>query len=202
MLDTMTGASGGTPTNQPRQWARIRPESHKAYSSAYHGQWFRVAERHDPDLPLMPGYMWLEMAGKVQRVRTAHFEIVERAKRRILVVDDDPSICETLRIALSKTGYDVLQARDGDEAIRLWHQAGPDLVITDVHMPKKSGLLLIQDIQARSPSTPIIAMTDGGPARQLNLMGLAELLGAVRTIAKPFTLEEIVLIVKNELGSK
>jgi CheY-like chemotaxis protein len=196
----MTGPTGGTPTNQPRQWARIRPESQKAYSSAYHGQWFRVPERHDPDVPLMPGFMWLEMAGRVQSVRAAHFEIVQRAKRRILVVDDDPSICQTLHIALSKTGYDVLQARDGDEAIRLWHEAGPDLVITDVHMPKKSGLLLIQDIQARSPSTPIIAMTDGGPARQLNLMGVAMLLGAIRTIAKPFTLESMVDVVNQELS--
>jgi DNA-binding response OmpR family regulator len=135
-------------------------------------------------------------------VRAEHFEIQERATQRILVVDDDPGIRQTLHIALSNTGYEVLQARDGDEATPLWRETGPDLVIVDIHMPRKSGLLLMQELQASGTSTRVIAMTDGGPARQFNLMGLAEQLGAVRTIAKPFTLEEIVLIVKNELGSK
>jgi hypothetical protein len=59
-----------------------------------------VVERHDPDVPAMPGYIWLDLAGRVQRVWGQHFEIAERAKRRILVADDDPSIRQTLRIAL------------------------------------------------------------------------------------------------------
>jgi DNA-binding response OmpR family regulator len=67
-------------------------------------------------------------------------------------------------------------------------------------MPKKSGLLLIQDVRAISASTPVIAMTDGGPASQFNLLGLAELLGAVRTIPKPFTLDEMVKAVNQELS--
>jgi DNA-binding response OmpR family regulator len=67
-------------------------------------------------------------------------------------------------------------------------------------MPKKSGLLLIQDLQAYSSSTPVIAMTDGGPAGQLNLLGLAGLLGAVRTIPKPFSLEGMLKAVEQELG--
>jgi DNA-binding NtrC family response regulator len=58
----------------------------------------------------------------------------------------------------------------------------------------------MQDLQANSSSTQVIAMTDGGPARQLDLMGLAELLGAVRTIAKPFTLDEMVQVVNQELS--
>jgi DNA-binding response OmpR family regulator len=94
----------------------------------------------------------------------------------------------------------VLQARDGDEATRLWHEAGPDLVIADIHMPKKSGLLLIQDLQAHSSSTRVIVMTDGGPARKFNLLGLAEVLGAARTITKPFTLDEMMEAVNQELS--
>jgi DNA-binding response OmpR family regulator len=122
-------------------------------------------------------------------------------RKRILVVDDDPSICRTLKLGLGKAGYEVIEARDGEEALRLWEDAKADLVITDIHMPRKSGLLLIQDLQGISAFTPVIAMTDGGPAGQLNLLGLADLLGAgaVRTIPKPFTIDEMLALVRQAL---
>jgi DNA-binding response OmpR family regulator len=120
-------------------------------------------------------------------------------KRRILVVDDDPSICETLRIGLGKAGYRVSEARDGEEGLRLWREAGADLVIADVYMPNKSGLQLIMELQAESPSTPVIAMSDGGRSKNLNPMSYAEVLGAVQTIAKPFTLEDMLALVNKEL---
>ena len=189
-----------TPTNEPHRRARIRPEHQRDYPANYQGQWLRVVERHDPDVPLAPGYMWVETAEGAKQVQAAHFEIAERTKRRILVVDDDASIRQTVQIALTNAGYDVLQARDGEEATRLWHETGPDLVIADIHMPKKSGLLLIEDLRAHGASTAVIAMTDGGPAGQLNLLGLAKVLGAVRTIAKPFTLDQMVRAVNQELG--
>ena len=120
-------------------------------------------------------------------------------KQRILVVDDDPGICRTLQIGLGKAGYDVFEARDGEEATRLWRHTGADLVIADIHMPKKSGLELITELRAHSPSTPVIAMTDGGRSKNFNPLTYSELLGAVRTIAKPFTLEQMLAMVKQEL---
>jgi two-component system, chemotaxis family, chemotaxis protein CheY len=188
--------------NGPHRWARVRPENQRDYPASYQGQWFRVVERHDPDVPATPGYMWLDLAGGAQGVRSEHFEIAERSKRRILVVDDDHSIRQTLQIALSNAGYEVLQAREGGEAIHVWHEMGPDLVITDIHMPNKSGLLLLEELQAHGASTPVIAMTDGGPASQFNLLGLATLLGAVRTVSKPFTLDEMVKTVNQELSGR
>ena len=130
---------------------------------------------------------------------SAHRTTKPRTQQRILVVDDDPGICRTLQIGLSKAGYDVLEARDGEEATRLWHDTGADLVIADIHMPKKSGLELIRELRALSPSTPVIAMTDGGRSRNFNPLSYSQLLGAVRTIAKPFTLEEMLAMVKQEL---
>ena len=124
-----------------------------------------------------------------------------RTKQRILVVDDDPGICRTLQIGLGKAGYDVFAARDGDEATRLWRDTGADLVIADIHMPKKSGLELIIELRALSPSTPVIAMTDGGRSKNFNPLSYSKLLGAVRTIAKPFTLEEMLAMVKQELDN-
>ena len=117
----------------------------------------------------------------------------------ILVVDDDPSIRQTLHIALTKAGYEVLQAQDGAEATRLWRARGADLVITDLHMPDKDGIEVIMELRAHSPSTPIIAMSDGGRTKQIGLLASAKLLGAVRTIAKPFTLGEMLTAVEQEL---
>jgi DNA-binding response OmpR family regulator len=159
-----------------------------------------VVERHDPDVPVMPGFIWLDMAGGPLRVEAVHFEMSERTKWLILVVDDDFSIRQTLQIALSNAGYDVLQARDGEEGTRLWHESGPDLVITDIHMPRKSGLLFIQDLQEHGSITPIIAMTDGGPAKNLNLLGVAAMLGSLRTMEKPFSLDEMVKAVDEAVG--
>jgi CheY-like chemotaxis protein len=189
-----------SPAGKHRRWARLRPEEHRGYPTFYHHVWFRVVEHHDPDVPLTPDYIWLDLAGSAQRVWGAHFEVAERSKRRILVVDDDPGIRQTLQIALTNKGYEVRQAQDGEEATRLWHETGPDLVIADIHMPKKSGLLLIQDLQAHNTSTLVIAMTDGGPASRFNLLGLAEGLGAVRTIRKPFSLNEMLVAVEQELS--
>ena len=118
--------------------------------------------------------------------------------QRILVVDDDPGIRRTLQIGLSKAGYRVFEARDGEEAIRLWQDLKADLVIADIYMPKKSGVEVIKELHADSPATPIIAMTDGGRSRNFNPMSYSELLGAVRTISKPFTLEAMLTLVKEE----
>jgi two-component system chemotaxis response regulator CheY len=120
-------------------------------------------------------------------------------RKRILVIDDDPGIRQTLHIALTKAGYDVLGARDGEEAIQLWRDQGADLVIADIFMPKKSGLQVIKELQAYNPSPPVIAMTDGGRTKNLNPLSHSELMGAVRTVAKPFSLEKMLAAVAQAL---
>jgi DNA-binding NtrC family response regulator len=128
-------------------------------------------------------------------------EIMPQQKERgkVLVIDDDPGICQTLNIALTKAGYQVFAARDGEEATRVWRDTGADLVIADVYMPKKGGLQVLREIRAGSPSTPVIIMTDGGRTKNLNPLGYAEVLGAVRTIAKPFSLDQMLTAVNEEL---
>lgn len=121
---------------------------------------------------------------------------------RILVIDDDQSIRRTLAIALGNAGYQVLEAPDGAEAMRLWREQGADLIITDLHMPDKNGLEVIVELRAFSRSTPIIAISDGGKTMQFGLLGDAKLLGAVRSVAKPFRLEEMLNAVAQELDRK
>jgi DNA-binding NtrC family response regulator len=123
----------------------------------------------------------------------------QKERGKVLVIDDDPGICQTLNIALTKAGYQVFAARDGEEATRVWRDTGADLVIADVYMPKKGGLQVLREIRAGSPSTPVIIMTDGGRTKNLNPLGYAEVLGAVRTIAKPFSLDQMLTAVNEEL---
>jgi DNA-binding NtrC family response regulator len=119
--------------------------------------------------------------------------------QRILVVDDDPSIRRTLNILLSKAGYEVIQACDGSEAVRLWRDGGGDLVITDLHMPQKDGIETIIELLSHTPGIRIICMSGGGQTKRLNLLGNMALLGSVLTIEKPFTLTEMMTMVDRAL---
>ena len=121
--------------------------------------------------------------------------------QRILVVDDDASIRRTLQLLLSRAGFQVTQARDGSEAVRMWRDQGGDLVITDLHMPEKDGIQTIIELISQTPSIRIIAMSGGGQTKRLDLLGNLGLLHAsVLTIEKPFTLSEMMSVVHRALG--
>jgi DNA-binding NtrC family response regulator len=119
--------------------------------------------------------------------------------QRILIVDDDASIRRTLHLMLSKAGYDVIQAADGSEAVRLWREHGGDLVITDLHMPEKDGIQTIIELLSHTPGIRIIAMSGGGQTKRLNLLGNMALLGSILTVEKPFTLDEMISAVSRAL---
>ena len=120
--------------------------------------------------------------------------------QRILVVDDDAGIRRSLDTLLSGAGYQVVQAGDGSEAIRIWRDRSADLVITDLHMPEKDGIQTIIELLTQSPGVRIIAMSGGGQTKRLDLLGNLALLGTVLTIEKPFTLSEMMTVVSRALG--
>jgi DNA-binding NtrC family response regulator len=119
--------------------------------------------------------------------------------QRIMIVDDDAGIRRTLQILLSKAGYEIIPARDGSEAVRLWRDRGGDLVITDLHMPEKDGIETIIELLTHWPGTRIIAMSGGGQTKRLDLLGNLALLGSVLSIEKPFTLTEMLAMVSRAL---
>lgn len=112
--------------------------------------------------------------------------------KKILIIDDDATIRYTLKQILTRLGYHVSEAEDGDLGLASVKEKNPDLVITDIIMPNKDGIQFIMELKKINRYIPIIAMSGGRRAVSANFnLGSAELLGAKAVLTKPFTIEEI-----------
>ncbi|MCB5260152.1 MAG: response regulator [Candidatus Cloacimonetes bacterium] len=120
---------------------------------------------------------------------------------KILVIEDDDSFRNVLVQMLSKAGYDVRQAGEGNQALEVCAQFNPDLVITDIIMPDKEGLETIQELLELCPSIKIIAMSGGGKFGPNSYLPLAEKLGAKATLQKPFMRDELLSTISSVLES-
>ena len=105
-----------------------------------------------------------------------------RPDRRILVADDDPDALEGLRALLELWGYQVETASDGRAALDRVPKIHPSLVITDVVMPRMSGLELLEAIRRKLPTLPVIVMTAHGT---LETWRRATVHGAFAYLPKP-----------------
>lgn len=89
--------------------------------------------------------------------------MVQEEKQTILLVDDEEDIRDVLRIALANSGYDVLTAKDGDEAVRIFSETHPPIVLTDIKMPGMiDGIELLQRIKRENPDTEVVMITGHG----------------------------------------
>jgi DNA-binding response OmpR family regulator len=111
--------------------------------------------------------------------------------KRILIADDEPSIVAALEYLLQQGGYEVLIARNGDEALGLLEQRVPDLVLLDVMMPRKSGYEICSRIrhQAEWRHIKVIMLSAKGRDAEVN-KGLA--VGADLYVTKPFSTRELM----------
>ena len=119
-------------------------------------------------------------------------------KKRVLVVDDDPEIIDTLRMALEAKGYAVLTARDGNQGLAMAEREDPDLVILDMMMPKRSGFLVLEKLR-RSRPVPlrVIMITANEGSRH---KAYAEMLGVDDYIRKPFALDRLIESIQRLIG--
>lgn len=117
------------------------------------------------------------------------------ATYRILVADDEKEIRELLRLYLEKEGYEVLEAADGSEAVRLVRQEKPDLAILDIMMPGTDGYRVLRNIREDN-NLPVIMLSAKGSDSD-KILGLD--LGADDYITKPFVPLEAVARVKSQL---
>jgi DNA-binding response OmpR family regulator len=119
--------------------------------------------------------------------------------RRILVVEDEPNIVDSLSFLMKKAGFDVLVARDGDAAIRMMESKPADLLLLDVMLPRRDGFDVCRQIRANPAwnEVKIIMLTARG--RDLDRRkGLK--LGADAYITKPFSTRQILAQVDDLLG--
>jgi CheY-like chemotaxis protein len=124
---------------------------------------------------------------------------------RILVVDDDPAIRSVMRRCLALDGHDVEEAATGREAIKLFRAAPTDLVITDLYMPDMDGLEFTRRLVQEFVGTKVIAMSGGAAMSSESLrkpedaLAVASQLGAIATLAKPFSVAELRAVVQQAL---
>ncbi len=115
----------------------------------------------------------------------------ERASARVLVVDDDDSILDTVTSILAGEGYQVMSAAGGEEALalsRTWH---PTLVLLDMRMPAMDGWAVARALHESGSRVPIVIMTAAENARRW-----ADEIGAAGHLAKPFALDELISCVE------
>src|SRR5579872_5743934 len=93
---------------------------------------------------------------------------------RVLVVDDEPSICETARQILESEGYEVLTARDGVDGLNALSRSLPDLIISDLNMPRMSGFEFLAVVRERFPHIAMIAMSGGYSSGEIPIGILAD----------------------------
>jgi two-component system KDP operon response regulator KdpE len=116
-------------------------------------------------------------------------------RKRILVVDDEPEITLVLRSGLTKHGYDVRVANEGEAALELFQAWTPDLVVTDLSMPNMNGLKLCQRLRAVSPVPIIILSVKSDEAAKIEALDL----GADDYVTKPFGMGELLARVRAAL---
>ena len=117
--------------------------------------------------------------------------------RRILLVDDDAEIVESMRAVLESKGYEILVGRDGNQGLLLAERENPDLVILDMMMPKRSGFLVLEKLRRSHPvPVRVIMITANEGSRH---KAYAEMLGVDDYIRKPFSMDRLLESVRRLL---
>lgn len=113
-----------------------------------------------------------------------------KTKKRILLVDDDREIVESMRIALETVGYEIMVARDGNQGLAMAERDNPDLVILDMMMPKRSGFLVLEKLRRSRPVPLKIVMITANEGNRHK--AYAEMLGVDDYIRKPFAMDRLL----------
>lgn len=123
----------------------------------------------------------------------------EHAGGKILVVDDDEAVLTLLSDILTHAGYEVSTAQDGVKALRMAQMESFDLLLTDLVMPDRDGIEVIQSIRKHQPKLSIIAISGafGG-----SMLRAAELLGAQATLPKPCSSSQLLTTIRKVLRSE
>jgi CheY-like chemotaxis protein len=115
---------------------------------------------------------------------------------KILIIDDNDDLRDTLVVLLEDQGYSVISASDGDSGVHAFDLARPDLVLTDLIMPNSDGVEAIRRIRGIEPTARVIAMSGGSMSGNDYQLRMAKQAGAIEVLAKPFEVDDLVAIVE------
>lgn len=118
---------------------------------------------------------------------------------RILLIEDDSQIRELLRETLEQEGHDVVACGNGFDGIKHFKQSKVDLVVLDVFLPDKDGFEMLTELKEHHENVNILAISGGFDQGTVNVLNIAERLGARRTLAKPFELKKFLNVVNQLL---
>jgi CheY-like chemotaxis protein len=114
---------------------------------------------------------------------------------KILVIDDDSLVRDTIVRILERKDHQVVVASDGRRGLRMYRSERPDLVITDIIMPEVEGIETIREIRREAPHAKIIAISGGSRIGNMDFLDLAAKLGASEVLPKPFDPVDLVNLV-------
>ena len=112
------------------------------------------------------------------------------SSKRILLVDDDQEIVESMRTVLETRGYQILVARDGNQGLVMAESEEPDLVVLDMMMPKRSGFLVLEKLRRSRPDPMRVIMITANEGSRHK--AYAEMLGVDDYIRKPFAMDRLL----------
>ncbi len=118
---------------------------------------------------------------------------------RVMVVDDEPRICQLFEKILGEEGYDVVTATSGERALALAAEMSPDVILLDIVMPGMDGVATLRELRRRDQRSPVIMLTAQGTVETARE---AMMLGAYDYITKPFNLEFLKSVLREGLRNR
>ena len=119
-----------------------------------------------------------------------------RDRPLLLLIDDEQSLVENLTVLLKREGFDVISELTGSGGLQRFRDEAPDIVLSDVRMPKVTGIDVLEEIRRSSPETPVVLMT-----AQASLQSAIQAvnLGATHYVQKPFKNDEMIAVLNRSL---
>jgi DNA-binding NtrC family response regulator len=121
---------------------------------------------------------------------------------KVLLVEDDDLVRDMLAQVLRRASHEVETATNGEEAANILKKSNPDIMVTDIIMPQKSGITLISEVKAQHPNMEIIAISGGGRLDPTGYLDLSESLGATVSFEKPIDNSALLMAIDLLLHTK
>ncbi len=122
------------------------------------------------------------------------------SRQKVLVADDNAASRLSLRLEFEDSGFEVIEAADGDIALSILATQSFHAVVTDIWMPGRDGVDIVKVIAARQPDAVIVAITGGGPGMSIaSATTLAKVWGATLVYIKPFDVRDLVADLQSRL---